>query len=76
MSSFLTRAATPSMYCEVGDISTSFKGVISINEDILKQQAAGAEMRFSLLHVMSPKALVKFWTFVGEAVLLVKILKS
>lgn len=34
------------MYCEVGDISTSFKGVISINEDILKQQAAGAEMRF------------------------------
>lgn len=46
MSSFLTRAATPSMYCEVGDISTSFKGVISINEDILKQQAAGAEMWF------------------------------
>lgn len=49
MSSFLTRAATPSMYCEVGDISTSFKGVISINEDILKQQAAGAEMWLLLL---------------------------
>lgn len=53
MSSFLTRAATPSMYCEVGDISTSFKGVISINEDILKQQAAALKWGFSLLHVIT-----------------------